>query len=279
MSVNIWQCPVCGASLYRKIGSFQCEKGHSFDRARSGYVHLLPANRQHAKLPGDNPEMVRARRRFLNQDFYGHLSETLAGIVVQYLPLNGVLLDAGCGEGYYLRSVRKAAVNDGKIMEQSGSFYGVDISKTAADMAARADKLTEYAVGSVFHLPVRSESCDIVMSVFAPYCGEEFLRVLKPDGFLVMAIPAARHLWSLKAAVYEHPYENAVKDYALEGFAFTDKIETSRQIFLETKQDIADLFGMTPYAYRTGRAERERLDGLENLVTEAAFEVLVYRKV
>ena len=52
---------------------------------------------------------------------------------------------------------------------------------------------------------------------------EEILRVLKPGGIFVMAIPAARHLWELKAAVYDHPYENEVKDYALEGFTFLEK--------------------------------------------------------
>ena len=35
------------------------------DLAKEGYVHLLPANRMHAKLPGDGKEMLAARRRIL----------------------------------------------------------------------------------------------------------------------------------------------------------------------------------------------------------------------
>ncbi len=270
MSESIWSCPVCGKPLHPEGKSLQCEARHSFDRGRSGYVHLLPSNRQNAKLPGDNPEMVRARRHFLQKGYYAHLMEVLCGAVQAYLPEHGVLLDAGCGEGYYTNAVRQSLAD--------AAVYGVDISKTAADLAARADKGTDYAVGSVFHLPVQSERCDLVMSIFAPYCGEEFLRVLKPGGCFIMVIPSAKHLWELKTAVYAQPYENAVKDYALEGFTFTEKRTAARDITLDDPQDIADLFSMTPYAYRTGAAERERLAALQTLTTQTAFEILIYHK-
>ncbi len=274
MSDLIWNCPICGKPLHAAGKSLQCESRHCFDRGRSGYVHLLPSNRQNAKLPGDNPEMVRARRNFLQKGYYSHLLDAVCSAAQSYLPQNGVLLDAGCGEGYYTCGVRQFLAEQ----ERFSDCFGVDISKTAADLAARADKGTDYAVGSVFHLPVQSGSCDMVMSIFAPYCGEEFLRVLKDDGCLVMVIPAAKHLWELKAAVYEKPYENVVRDYALEGFCFTEKLTAENRIFLENPQDIADLFSMTPYAYRTGHAERERLASLETLETQTAFEVLIYHK-
>lgn len=219
--------------------------------------------------------MVRARRNFLEKGYYAHLRDTLCQAAERYFPLDGTLLDAGCGEGYYTKGVREHLEMKGKCP----AVCGVDISKTAADLAARFDKGTDYAVGSVFHLPVQTESCHMVLSIFAPYCGEEFLRVLSPGGYFVMAIPAARHLWRLKEAVYAKPYENTVKDYALEGFAFAEKYTAEREIFLDNPQDIADLFSMTPYAYRTGQAERERLAALERLTTETAFEVLVYRKI
>ncbi len=274
MSEIIWQCPVCGKALETDGRSLRCENRHAFDRARSGYVHLLPSSRQHAKLPGDNPEMVRARRNFLQKGYYAHLLDAIAYAAADVFPQQGVLLDAGCGEGYYTGGVQSCLSEQGL----SPSVYGVDISKTAADLAARWDKASDYAVGSVFHLPVQDGSCDVVMSIFAPYCGEEFLRVLKYGGYFLMAIPAARHLWQLKTAVYEKPYENAVKDYALEGFSFVKKYTAERKIFLDNPQDIADLFSMTPYAYRTGQAERERLASLQQLTTETAFEVLVYQK-
>ena len=269
MSETIWMCPVCGAPLAWDARTLRCPARHSFDAARSGYVHLLPASRKRSAVPGDDPEMVRSRRRFLENGHYAHLLETLQDAAAA-LPQGAVLLDAGCGEGWYTKGIHAA--------RPDLTVFGIDISKTAADLAARADKSAAYAVASVFHMPVQTASCDAVMSVFAPYCGEEFRRVLRPGGRLILAVPAARHLWELKCAVYEHPYENELHDTALEGFKFLEKRETSRMISLDTPQAIADLFGMTPYAYRTSPADRARLDALTSLETLAAFEVLVYEK-
>lgn len=233
-------------------------------------MNLLSVKQKHAKLPGDNPEMIRARRDFLNHDYYQHLQNALCEAVKRYLPSGGILLDAGCGEGYYTKAICHTLENS--------SCYGVDISKTAADFAARADKQTRYAVGSVFHLPVMDNSCDMLVSVFAPYCGNEFLRVLKSKAYLIMVIPSALHLWELKQAVYDQPYQNQVKDYPLDGFIFQEKIACEKSITLDHAQDIQNLFQMTPYAYRTGAIERERLQQLQHLDVQTAFEILIYQK-
>ena len=47
---------------------------------------------------------------------------------------------------------------------------------------------------------------------------------------------------------------------------------------LENAEDIQSLFSMTPYYYRTGKAEQERLAALNELTTKADFEILTYRK-
>jgi 23S rRNA (guanine745-N1)-methyltransferase len=270
MSDTVWMCPVCGKSLSASDLSLVCETRHNFDRAKKGAVYLLPPNRKHSKIPGDDPEMVRARRDFLSKGYYAHLREAVIDALSPHLDGNRVLLDAGCGEGYYTAGIHAAF--------PSASVYGADISKTAANYAAKADPAGSYAVASVFHLPILDASCDAVVSIFAPYCGEEFLRVLKPGGIFVMAIPAAKHLWEMKTAVYDHPYENEVKDYALAGFTFLGKREAKREITLHCAEDIRSLFGMTPYAYRTGAKERERLQALTELTVHAEFEVLSYQK-
>ncbi len=270
MSDTLWKCPVCGEMLDIAGLTLQCRNRHSFDRAKKGAVYLLPSNKKHSDVPGDNPEMVRARRDFLSKGYYAHFRDTIIGALSPYMGENHTLLDAGCGEGYYTAGIHAA-------FPQS-QVYGVDISKTAANYAAKADPTGFYAVASVFHLPVLDGACDAVVSIFAPYCGEEFLRVLKPGGVFVMAIPAAKHLWELKTAVYDQPYENEVKDYALDGFRFLEKREAKREIHLDSAEEIRSLFGMTPYAYRTGAKERERLQALNSLDVRAEFEVLVYQK-
>ena len=268
---EIFLCPVCGELLTESEKLYCCVKNHNFDKARSGYVNLLSVRQKHAKLPGDNPEMVRARRDFLNHDYYQHLQEALCKAVLKYMPSAGLLLDAGCGEGYYTKKISDA-------LPEECSCLGIDISKTAADLAARADKKTRYAVGSVFHLPVGEQKIDLLMSVFAPYCGSEFLRVLKSQAFFIMVIPSARHLWELKTAVYDKPYENQVRDYTLDGFAFKEKIISEKEILISSPEDIQNLFQMTPYAYRTSAHERERLEKLQSLHVRTAFEILIYQK-
>ena len=62
--MSLFLCPICGAPLERAEGRYRCPKGHSYDIAREGYVHLLPANRKHSPNPGDDREMVAARSAF-----------------------------------------------------------------------------------------------------------------------------------------------------------------------------------------------------------------------
>lgn len=266
-------CPKCGEELEKNGGSLVCPSRHTYDIARSGYVNLLLPQQMNAKLPGDNKLMVAARKNFLGKGYYGILADKFCEVLKRYTPENGTVLDAGCGEGYYTVNAAKAL---------PGAFIsGTDISKTAADAAAKRAKSENadnilFSVSSVFHMPVKSGSCDVVTSLFAPYCGEEFLRVLKPEGVFIMVIPSERHLWELKEAVYDEPYLNEVKNYALDGFTLKENIKVNGEIRLDSKEDIQNLFSMTPYYYKTGEEGHKRLEALEKLTTEIGFEILVY---
>ena len=119
------------------------------------------------------------------------------------------------------------------------------------DAGCRAPELT-LAVASIAHLPVADASCDLVLNVFAPHDAAEFARVLRPQGVLLRVIPLERHLWGLKRAVYDHPYENTVPDPALPGFALAEQRTLRGTITLRTNADIEALFCMTPYYYKSG---------------------------
>ena len=272
-------CPVCGRPLFMQEGGLGCEKGHRFDRARSGYVTLLLPGDKHAKLPGDNRPMVNARRAFLEKGFYRPMAEELAGeVAAAFAGRKGEvrLLDAGCGEGYYTRLVFDRLAEAGT----GCALVGVDISKFAAEKAAKRFQPGEKAViaaASVFRLPLAEESCDGLMSLFAPFAREEFLRVLKPGGWMWEVIPGARHLWQLKEAVYDRPYPNEVKDYPVEGFGFMGSRPVAGEIALRG-EEIAALFQMTPYYYKTSAEGQARAAALEELTTEISFEILSYRK-
>ena len=263
-------CPVCGSPLERQAHCLRCPKGHSYDIARQGYVHLLPVNRMNSQLPGDNPDMVRSRSRFLSGEYYRPLAEGLAETVAKTAPGQGLLLDAGCGEGYYTAVLRERLP---KL-----SCVGIDISKEAVKLAARRNPEGEFAVASAFHLPLAPESCDAVLCVFAPLAGEEFLRVLRPGGRLYCAFPGKRHLLELKEVLYDRVRLNEENPHALAGFCWEESIPLAFSIHLPDRQAIQDLYAMTPYYYRTPKAGAARLAALESLDCRCEFEIAVFRK-
>ena len=67
--MTIFRCPLCGGPLWEVPGGLRCPKGHRFDRAKEGYVHLLPPHRRHSKSPGDDRKMVAARAAFLERGY------------------------------------------------------------------------------------------------------------------------------------------------------------------------------------------------------------------
>ena len=271
--MSIFICPVCGGKLELSGNSYICPKRHSFDMAKSGYVNLLLSKHMGKAVHGDNKLMVQARRSFLVKGYYEPLCSALCDSVCGSIKGESIL-DAGCGEGYYTAAII------GKLREHNiaAEVCGIDISKAAVEYAARRCREAELAVASVFHIPAGDESCDMLVTLFAPYCGEEFRRVLKKNGIMIMAIPSYDHLWELKQAIYDTPYRNEVKPYELEGFRLADRQRLTYDIQLGSQEDINALFSMTPYYYRTGREQQERLSRLDSLCTKADFELLVYRK-
>lgn len=264
--MGILICPVCHEKLSVSGKSYICSKRHSFDISKSGYVNLLLSKHSGKIIHGDNKMMVQARRNFLEKGFYMPLRNAVCEQVTE-----GIILDAGCGEGYYTSGVQDSLNNS--------EIYGIDISKTAVELASKIYKNITFVTASVFHIPVADNSCDSLLTIFSPYCGNEFQRVLKNGGKMIMAIPSEMHLWELKKAVYDTPYKNEVKPYELEGFNLLSKKHINYKFLLDNQQDIQSLFSMTPYYYRTGKIQQERLALLDNLEITADFELLTYQKI
>ncbi|MCM2319807.1 MAG: SAM-dependent methyltransferase, partial [Pseudomonas sp.] len=47
-------CPICSGALHSLDNGVQCNHGHRFDRARQGYLNLLPVQHKKSLDPGDN---------------------------------------------------------------------------------------------------------------------------------------------------------------------------------------------------------------------------------
>ena len=272
---SLFCCPLCLRNLERSEGRYHCSSGHSFDVASAGYTHLLPANRKHSKNPGDDKEMVAARAAFLERGHYAPLLSALcAAVLDQVTASSPVLLDSGCGEGYYTSALFQALAREGR----APSAAGVDISKFALRRAARRLKEGEFAVASVYRLPLAPGSVDLLTNVFSPLCPEEFARVLRPGGRFLYVVPSPRHLWEMKQVLYDRPYENGVKREDYPGFRWLEAVPLRYSVHLDRGEDVMALFGMTPYAWKTPRAGVARLESLTELDTEIGFDVHVYER-
>ncbi len=263
---GLFTCPHCKGQLIKEEKRLYCEKGHSFDMARQGYVNLLVG--KGGGVHGDDKEMIRARRDFLNTGHYAPLREELSALIGREAPRT--VLDAGCGEGYYTEGILSAL--------PKSTVAGVDISKDALAYAAvRLKGRAQTAVASVYDLPAADGSFEALTLFFSPYCKDEYRRVLKKEGLFIMAIPGRRHLFEMKELLYEHPYENEVADFSLEGFELFYEKEIAYPMTVEG-QALKDLFAMTPYYYRTPKAGRERAAHCDYLQIGAQFHLLGYRR-
>jgi 23S rRNA (guanine745-N1)-methyltransferase len=174
----------------REGGRLSCSAGHSFDIARSGYVNLLQPQERRSKLPGDTLEAVAARRRLHDR---GLTQPLLAGIRDFLQPSSAeTVLDAGCGDGFYL----------GRLAEEAGfSGRGIDISIPAVDAAARRYPGVEWIVGNADRfIPYSDESFSLILSITARMNAPEFHRVLSPGGRLLVALPSPEDLIELRGS-------------------------------------------------------------------------------
>ena len=258
-------CPLDGAPLQRQGGSLRCANGHCFDVAAQGYTNLLPVQNKRSRDPGDSKEMVAARRRFLESGAYQPIAAAVSQAVLADLPPGSLAcLDAGCGEGYYLRQLADAAERSSE--QQTLALLGLDISKWAVISAAKRDKRSNWIVGSNANLPVPTAALDRVLCMFGFPVYAEFARVLKTGGLLLQVDAGPDHLRELRETIYptlkaERTTPTAIPD----GFT-PDTTESIRySLDLVGQAQIADLLAMTPHLYRAtaeGRAKAAALTAL-----------------
>lgn len=280
---HIWACPVCGEELEQEDRSYRCVNRHTYDLSAKGYLNLLLVNQRKSKEPGDSKLMLAARRSILEAGYFNKLSETLsrqaAGLAGELNPADSggypfTVLDAGCGEGYYLERMNARLRESGR----DAGFYGTDISKDAITMAAGNGSGVCYAVASSKKLPVRTGSVDALFQIFAPHSDSEFSRMLRGEGRLITVIPGKHHLYGLKELLYPQPYLNDEAEHPYPSFRILDRQRLQEDIVLTEPSAIRDLVMMTPYYWRTEPAMLEKLMEKNVLRTPLEFIVTVYGK-
>ncbi|MEV5743628.1 putative RNA methyltransferase [Microbispora rosea] len=254
-------CPACRTAVHLAEGSVRCAHGHSFDVARQGYVNMLtrPAG------TADTPAMVAARARFLEAGHYA----PLAGRLARLCEGAAVVADAGAGTGYYLA----AALGD------AAAGIALDVSKHALKRAARAHPRIGAVVADVWRpIPVGDDRVDVLLNVFAPRNAEEFARVLRPGGSLVVVTPGPGHLSPLVERLGLLSVDED-KDRRLEdtlGGRFARVGEETEEIALSLGHDeVGAVVGMGPSAWHTRPEElAAKIDALPDPVpVTASFHI------
>ncbi len=269
---RILRCPVCGEcmSVTDDAKSAVCNgaRKHCFDFSSQGYLSL-----SNAHSGGDSKQAVAARHDFLSSGYYAMAAQTICDTVGKYLPKSPVIIDAGCGEGYYTE----------KLAEISDVTLGFDLSKhgcLSASKQARKDGVCNvlYATASVFELPVKNGAADAVVNIFAPCAEMEYARVLRDGGYLFVVGAGKEHLMGLKCVLYSDVYENGERADLPRELEHIETVNVSYQTTVKGRAHIDALFSMTPYYWRTSEADKHKLGELSELVTAVEFEINIYRK-
>jgi 23S rRNA (guanine745-N1)-methyltransferase len=239
------RCPLCRLELVELDAAVRCPRGHSFDRAKQGYVHLTPSPVSHT---GDSVRMVEARAGFLAAGHY----DFIAGALSDAVPgAGGLVVDIGAGTGYHL-----AAVLD----THAGAVgLAVDVSKPALRRAARAHPRIGAVLGDAWRgLPVADRAATVLLNVFAPRNGPEFARILAPDGVLIVVTPTGDHMGELVAALGLLTVDPAKEERVAASLEpwFTERAtEIREKPLLLTRAEVAGLVGMGPSAWHLDPGE------------------------
>ena len=266
------RCPICKGRVDIDGRTLCCNgaKRHCYDFASSGYVNLTSPGQSNG---GDSKGAVRARSAFLDTQHYRPIAEGICDFLQKYCPEGALVIDAGCGEGYY--STAAAACGY--------SVAGFDLSKLAAEAAAKRAKREGldnafFGVASVFDMPLADGSADAVVNVFAPCVEQEYTRALSDGGILMVVYAGPEHLLGLKRAIYEHTHVNEERADLPRNMAEVERKRLQYRIKVCGNESIKNLFAMTPYYWKTSQSDVEKLDGLSELETEIDIIFAIYKK-
>ncbi len=284
--IDLLKCPVCGDTVLSDGKSLFCtgeKRRHVFDFASSGYVNLLDPGKAKNAKSGDDKAMIASRARFLDCGYYDSFSkrigELVAGFSVESGKGNVTLADMACGEGHHTLNIVNTVERSGvKIVALGFDASKHGAAKGAKRAAAEGKGNVLFAAANIFSLPVKDSSLDFATSIFAPVAWSEAARCLKDDGVLIVASSGENHLFELREALYDTPRRASGNVSAPEDFTLLSEETVSYRVRVEGKESVADLFAMTPFAYKTSRQDAEKLSMIDALDITVEVKLSAYSK-
>lgn len=285
LPADLCACPLCQQGFVvdaalegtNDRAPWRCPRGHSFDVARDGTVHLLPAG--HARrVVGDSLPMLQARQRFFDRGHYAPLTAGIADAVTAAVAdtTAPVVVDLGCGEGAHLAGVLAA------LGGRDGVACGVDLAKDAVRLMARRCKDARGLVADCGeHLPFMAGVVDVALIAFAPRNAAELARVVRPGGSVVVAFPRPAHLREVIDAwggigMADDKQERLTGELA-GGFAVQAVVDVDAALTLDGPA-LADLLAMTPHARHLDDATLALATNAASFSTTLSATVMSFRR-
>jgi len=276
---NILKCPQCQETLLKVENLYKCINEHTFDLSKEGYLNLLLINQKSSNNPGDSVEMVNARRSFLELGYYDELPLKIEELISKTTTEQNLkeinILDAGCGEGYYLNKI----IKDLKNINIETHAYGTDLSKSAITLAAKKYKDIFFAVSNInYTFPFADKSFDFIFDIFSPRNPEEFFRVLKENGKLIIVFPGINHLAKLREFLgYDTTYtekQEEITKVMEKLFNIEGQFSIEKKVFL-SKNIAKTLVMMTPIFWKIDQTKMMQLEDIEE---NLHFNIFVLNK-
>ncbi|MGL1891966.1 MAG: 23S rRNA (guanine(745)-N(1))-methyltransferase [Spirochaetaceae bacterium] len=271
--MSLFICPNCKKKLEIVDRSYLCINRHCFDKAKEGYVNLMPINSKKTKDPGDNSKMTLARRSFLESNNYKPLVEKITDLIIDLLKdrQNPNIFDLGCGEGYYT----------GILADQLPNSYiisALDISKVAVRYGSKRYKDVNFCVASAFEMPVADNSIDLLYRIYAPSSDTELNRVIKKDGYLITVTPGNRHLYQLREIIYKEVLNLSTKNDESKTLKLLNSESLHYTMNIRDGQMVQNLLDMTPFGWKISKNNFETLISQKEWNIECDFKIDVYKK-
>ncbi|WP_249029127.1 methyltransferase domain-containing protein [Tannockella kyphosi] len=263
-------CPKCFEPLHIQNNSYICSNNHCFDIAKSKYINLLLNPVKATNNPGDSKESLLARKAYLDNHYYDCILHTVEDTIKKYQKESMHLLDLGCGQGYYTKSFQED-------LGKEHTYYGLDISKVAINMATKYTKDIYWIVGNSKALPFSNQSLDIITAMFTVVNNEELERTLKDDGYIIHVTANPNHLIEIKELIYD---EIKIKSdqYIRLPFQTIESYDLTQKVSIPCRGDALNLLMMTPHYYHIKKERRHVLDTLSSLDVTVDIKVTVYKK-
>ncbi len=237
-------CPTCGQPLLRSGDDFACARRHRVNVNRKGCLNVLSSQVDSCY----DADLFAARRRVFDAGCYDGVAAAMEALLPGGMQC---ILDAGCGDGWYLNALLSR--------HENWCGAGVDISRDAIFQATGLPCTALWCVGDLRRLPFAEGSFTAVLDVLTPANYDEFRRVLAPDGLLIKVYPGNGYLRELRAARRLAPYEEGQVDAYLR-----EKARIIRETRVTVTHPVSDslwrdFVWMTPLNQDLSPAEKEAI--------------------